>query len=183
MIHFSCPSCGKGIKVGDGGAGKTGKCPACRATVHVPETPPIAAQGPPPLKHDQRTAVVPDDAHTVGGTPKQDPCPDGQPAATLSVSAFIQQVWRRAQGLEISTCGAGIGLFLLAVSPFFKWINFGAGGVIGLAGDGKVVLGVTLLAAVALVAALKKGRRGSGLFRSCLASRRGASQLPFGWAR
>ena len=85
--------------------------------------------------------------------------------------------------MEISTCGAGIGLFLLAVSPFFKWINFGAGGVIGLAGDGKVVLGVTLLAAVALVAALKKGRRGSGLFRSCLASRRGASQLPFGWAR
>jgi len=39
MIHFQCPSCGKGIKVGDAGAGKDGKCPACGAAVHVPDQP------------------------------------------------------------------------------------------------------------------------------------------------
>jgi general secretion pathway protein G len=58
MIHFQCDNCGKGIKVGDAGAGKTGKCPACGAAVHVPEATAAAAHGPPPLKLDQRTAVV-----------------------------------------------------------------------------------------------------------------------------
>jgi hypothetical protein len=62
MIHFSCPKCGKGIKVGDAGAGKDGKCPACGAPVHVPDAPAATPQGPPPLRRDQRTAVVPDEA-------------------------------------------------------------------------------------------------------------------------
>jgi len=59
MIHFQCPGCGKGIKVGDGAAGKDGKCPACGAAVHVPDAPGTVAQGPPPLKPDQGAAAKP----------------------------------------------------------------------------------------------------------------------------
>lgn len=64
MTHFQSRICGKGIKVGDSNAGKHGKCPACGAAVHVPEGPGTAPQGPPPLKPDQRTAVLPDDPIT-----------------------------------------------------------------------------------------------------------------------
>jgi len=37
------------------------------------------------------------------------------------------------------------GLLLLAISPFFKWMQFGSGGVIGIRGDGKIILAVTVL--------------------------------------
>ena len=47
----------------------------------------------------------------------------------------------------------------MAISPLFKWIKFGAGGVWGLAGDGKVLLALTVLAGIVFVLAitLKKG--------------------------
>jgi hypothetical protein len=35
---------------------------------------------------------------------------------------------------------------LLGLSPLFKWINFGSGGLIGLNGNGKIVLGMSLIA-------------------------------------
>jgi hypothetical protein len=49
-----------------------------------------------------------------------------------------------------------IGLVVLGLSPFFKWVNFASGGVIGLKGDGKIVLGITLLAIAICVAVLLK---------------------------
>lgn len=61
MIHFQCPSCGKGIGVKDSGAGKKGKCPNCGAAVHVPDALTAASKGPPPLNHDERTALVPEE--------------------------------------------------------------------------------------------------------------------------
>ena len=49
------------------------------------------------------------------------------------------------------------GLLLLALSPLFMWIKFGSGGVIGIRGDGKIVLAVTVLAMLAFgVAVLGK---------------------------
>ena len=56
------------------------------------------------------------------------------------------------------TCAAGIGLFILAISPFFNWVTFGAIGVMGLSGDGKIVFGVTLLAAATFAFALARGQ-------------------------
>jgi hypothetical protein len=38
MITFKCESCGVGLRVSDGQAGKRGKCPKCRADVVVPAT-------------------------------------------------------------------------------------------------------------------------------------------------
>lgn len=38
MIRFKCPQCGKAVKVGNEAAGKKGKCPGCRETIHVPQT-------------------------------------------------------------------------------------------------------------------------------------------------
>lgn len=60
---------------------------------------------------------------------------------------------RKAQSLVIASWVAGAGLFILGFSPLFKWINFGTGGVIGLSGDGKIVLGVTIFAMAGYITA------------------------------
>jgi hypothetical protein len=57
---------------------------------------------------------------------------------------------------KISAWIAGGGLLILGLSAFFKWIKIGAGGVTGLAGDGKILLAVTVLAAAAYSAAIVK---------------------------
>lgn len=51
---------------------------------------------------------------------------------------------------------AGAGLLLLAISPLFKWVNFGSGGMIGIAGDGKIVLGISIALIAAFVAVFIK---------------------------
>ncbi|MGA2678772.1 MAG: hypothetical protein ABSF37_05640 [Sedimentisphaerales bacterium] len=53
---------------------------------------------------------------------------------------------------------AGGGLITLGLSPFFKWINFGAGGVTGIAGDGKILLALTILAIAGYIFALSKNK-------------------------
>jgi hypothetical protein len=73
----------------------------------------------------------------------------------------MKQFWVRAHAFEIATWGAGVGLFFLALSPFFKWIDFAAGGVTGLAGtgfvrNGWIVLGTTLIAIAAYATAIIK---------------------------
>lgn len=50
----------------------------------------------------------------------------------------------------------GAGLLLVSLSPFFKWINIGVGGITGLAGDGKIVLAISLVAFGAFVLATVK---------------------------
>ncbi|MFI5457627.1 MAG: hypothetical protein ACHRXM_19465 [Isosphaerales bacterium] len=49
-------------------------------------------------------------------------------------------------------------MLLLALSPFFKWINFARGGVTGLSGDGKIVLAVTVVAIALYIVAMTKGK-------------------------
>jgi GYF domain 2 len=68
--------------------------------------------------------------------------------------------------LKISACAAGIGLLILAISPLFNWVNFGAGGIVGIRGDGKIVLGVTLFVAIlcATVFVIKKSLAYASLF-------------------
>ena len=49
MISFACPGCGKQLNVTDAAAGRSGKCPACKAGVVVPAAPaPPQEAGPPP---------------------------------------------------------------------------------------------------------------------------------------
>ncbi|MGO9600996.1 MAG: hypothetical protein ACLP7Q_23690 [Isosphaeraceae bacterium] len=57
---------------------------------------------------------------------------------------------------KIAALAAVLGLVVLAVSPLFKWMNFASGGVIGLKGDGKIVLGITLVAIAICIAVLIK---------------------------
>jgi hypothetical protein len=59
---------------------------------------------------------------------------------------------------KISAWVVGVGLLVLSLSPFFTWVKFGAGGVTGLAGDGKILLGLTVIAGAAFAVAIIKGK-------------------------
>jgi hypothetical protein len=46
----------------------------------------------------------------------------------------------------------------LGISPFFNWVTFGFGGVSGLQGDGKFVLGLTAVALAIYITSMMKKR-------------------------
>lgn len=56
--------------------------------------------------------------------------------------------------LKIALWIAGTGLLLAGLSPFFKWVNIGGGGMTGIAGDGRILLAITAVASVAFVVAV-----------------------------
>jgi hypothetical protein len=57
---------------------------------------------------------------------------------------------------KIAAWISGGALFLLALSPFFNWITFGAGGVPGIKGDGKFVLALSIASIVAVAVYTRK---------------------------
>jgi len=72
--------------------------------------------------------------------------------------------WQFDNQQRIAGWIAGGGLVVLGISPFFKWINLGAGGVIGLSGDGKIVLAATVIAGIAYLWAIIKRKWLTGTF-------------------
>jgi hypothetical protein len=54
MIRFKCPGCGRELKVDDGLAGRTGKCPSCKHGLTVPRT-----EAPNPLELEPLTESCP----------------------------------------------------------------------------------------------------------------------------
>lgn len=59
---------------------------------------------------------------------------------------------------KILTYTAGGGLLTLGLSTSLKWINLGAGGSVGISGDGKIVLALTMLAFVGYLFAICKNK-------------------------
>ena len=52
-----------------------------------------------------------------------------------------------------------VGLLVLALSPLFNWVNIGVGGVTGITGDGKIVLGLTVAAIAAYIVGLSTRKK------------------------
>lgn len=73
------------------------------------------------------------------------------PSESLSINLFDKNQ-------VISTWIASGGLLVVAFSPFFKWVAIGAGGVTGIAGDGRILLAITLLVSAAFAAAIVKNK-------------------------
>jgi hypothetical protein len=88
----------------------------------------------------RQPASAPDTPEPAVPSPRDGEFPDNDSA------------WDTQQAIG-AWAGAG-GLLVLGLSPFFNWITFGAGGRTGLAGDGKIILAFTLLAAAAYGAAV-----------------------------
>ena len=151
MIEFKCSRCGKQLKVKDEAAGKRGKCPQCGTVLQVPDASPEPTlepeiSQPSSSAEKDMTAFSPGDAsHSSeqSGTGWA-----SRPVADDARSGQIDQTTKIAMG------ASGVGLLILALSPLFKWVNFGGGGVTGISGDGKIVLGVSVLCIILYPAAV-----------------------------
>lgn len=67
---------------------------------------------------------------------------------TARVSRQLRSTSQRFDAQEtISACTATIGFLCLVIAPFLRWVNFGAGGITGIAGDGKYLLAAAIATA------------------------------------
>lgn len=57
-------------------------------------------------------------------------------------------------GQKVGLAIVGGGILLLMLSPFFTWVKFGAGGVTGITGDGRILLAVTSVAGAVFIAGI-----------------------------
>ncbi|MFW6106593.1 MAG: hypothetical protein ACOC8H_00360 [bacterium] len=158
MIEFKCSECGKQLRVKDDGAGKKGKCPQCRAVLLVPAKPepslhPANGQPNDDIASDvERTAP-----RTTEKATRQTETADTQEAPRPVTDGSYSE--HLDNPIKIALGAGGIGLVILALSPMFKWIKFVAGGVTGISGDGKIVLGITVVSIIALGLAVFTRRR------------------------
>ena len=131
-ISIECAGCGGRLKAPDSAGGRKTKCPKCGAPILVP-SPELFQQS----NLEQVSLPI-------------------KPTASLdeSVAAVSPATQKLDTPFKIAASAAGVGLLLLAVSPLFNWTNIASGGVIGLKEDGKVVLGITVVAMAACIAAL-----------------------------
>jgi len=143
---MKCPSCGAL------GRGKTSyltrdiRCPKCGNTVRF-------------VRVSLNKIEDPSRAQTKPATATRNEAETRQPAEVcLTIPAKANGVGAFDTPLKIAAWAAGGGLLVLALSPLFIWIKLGAGGVTGISGDGKIVLGVSILAMATYVAVVVKGK-------------------------
>jgi len=145
-VRMKCPSCGTLGRRKASYLYRDIRCPKCGNTVRFAPVSSHEDAGSGQAQA-QLAGAPPKDA----GTTQASKVPHAVPMAENAARVFDT-------GSTIGASVAGGGLFVLALSPLFKWIEFGAGGVTGIAGDGKIILGVSVLAigAYAVAVATRK---------------------------
>lgn len=77
---------------------------------------------------------------------------DSQPQSSRQTTSGSERPLDRN---SIIGLGIGeIGLLMLAISPLFEWLSVGGGGLMGIAGSGKIVLAVSAYGIIALIVAV-----------------------------
>jgi hypothetical protein len=170
-IAVVCPSCAAKMRAPDSAAGRKTKCPKCGTTLVVPKPSaehaqrpdqqplPLSVTGPKPtpVRIDSppkpTSALLGRDSGFAARTDESPPDARGE-SLRASVPGAVPAIQQLDMHSKIAALAAVVGLAVLAVSPLFKWMNFGSGGVIGLKGDGKIVLGITLVAIGICIAVL-----------------------------
>jgi hypothetical protein len=163
------------MRAPDSAAGRKTKCPKCGTALVVPrpgtehaQSPhqqplPLSVTGPEPTPVRLESAPKPTSAllsKEVGFAARTNESPPDAHGDSLraSVPGAVPAIQQLDMHTKIAALAAVLGLVVLAVSPLFKWMNFASGGVIGLKGDGRIVLGVTLAAIGICIAVLIKPR-------------------------
>lgn len=136
-IIFVCPSCTVKMQIPDVAGGRQTKCPKCGIVLVVPK----------PDTEEFPFATTPEAStpQLTGELPCKKPIPNTIPA--------FRQLDAHTKIAVLLTI---LGLSVLSLSPLFPWINFAGGGQIGLKGDGKIVLGITLITIAIYIAVLIK---------------------------
>jgi hypothetical protein len=151
-IPIRCPSCASKLRAPDNWAGRKTKCPKCGNAFILPTAgtdvsePLYPLPLPQPIEHAEPTTARPKPRRAPVSAPADADFDFEASSAELGQIASCPEIQRIDIPGKIATCAAGVALLLLGVSPLFNWVNFGNGGVIGLKGDGKIVLGLSLAA-------------------------------------
>ena len=158
MIQFKCSECGRQLRVRDDAGGKKGKCPQCGTVLLVPAEPEPTLQ---PAGGRPKDGIGDVEERTAPGTVKGASLQTETAEAQDDPSPAPKDAWGEDldNPIKIALGAGGVGLVILALSPLFRWINFGAGGVTGISGDGKIVLGITAVSIIALGLAVFARRR------------------------
>lgn len=157
MIEFECSECGKQLHVKDDAAGKKGKCPQCGTMLRVPDSNPALPHELATSGQASRSAQEHPSIQSAGDLSHHaEPSETRQDAEPVVGDGSDQHL---DQPIKIAMAAGGIGLLILALSPLFKWVNFGTGGVTGISGDGKIVLGITIVSAIAFAIAVFTHKR------------------------
>ena len=131
MIEFSCPHCGRKMKVADDAGGRNGKCKSCGKTVTVPGSgaeivfnPSAVAQPTrpaPSIRSHAPTAIQP-------------------PPAPIAIQVNLQQPSKASHSLGIAAVILGILAFLICWIPLIGLLGLPLSGLGLLLGIGGIVL-------------------------------------------
>lgn len=166
-IPVVCPSCATKLRASDNMAGCKAKCPKCGAVLAVPK--PGAQFAHPPLPRSVTSPEPTPEAVSVQRPEDFDfdfafaadangSLPASGESRRKSVRSDVLTFQQLDTPTRIAALVAIAGLLLLAISPLFHWVNLASGGVIGLKGDGKIVLAITVVAIAICVAVMIKPR-------------------------
>ena len=177
-IRVKCPKCGAVARGNDSHLARDIKCPRCQEVVRfVPVTDqpsrpahdPISQPQTPPHSQPEPTSIFAgttfffnndgisqdSEQHDTQVIPGQEP-PGHASSSIFQTNEYSASIFQFDNNQKITASIAGGGLLILGLSPFFWWLKFGGGGITGLAGDGKILLAVTVVAAAAYTAVIVK---------------------------
>lgn len=151
-IRLKCPNCGATARGHRKNLERDLACPKCKVTVRFEADAGTARDK---LLHEEKKPQHREIPSTVVVSPSPDNR-DGEnglvPAIRIPVTTGMRQLRRISDRFDtsesISAWLAAAGLLCLFISPFLRWVNVGAGGFIGIAGDGKYLLGAAVIAGV-----------------------------------
>ena len=178
-IRVKCPKCGAVARGNDSHLARDIKCPRCQEVVRfVPVTDqpsrpahdPISQPQTPPHSQPEPTSIFAgttfffnndsisqdSEQHDTQVIPTGQEPPEHASSSIFQTNEYSASIFQFDNHQKITASIAGGGLLILGLSPFFWWLKFGGGGRTGLAGDGKILLAVTVVAAAAYTAVIVK---------------------------
>jgi len=135
-ISVTCSSCGKQLMAPVAMMGKKGRC-KCGAVITVAAAP----ISPPPSENDAPLPM---------STAPPEAADAGRSAERTEPTAATPATGPRETSQMVIAIGC-VSLLVLAFSPLLHWVKIFTGGMLGISGDGKIVLAISLIS-VALVA-------------------------------
>lgn len=115
-ITFHCKKCGASVRVGDQFAGRTGKCPSCKAAIKIPQ------KTPQPVEEEPILAEILDEPEDTQEVEESEEVEDSSPSHKAGKTGKRNSAgaWTPVGGgamtIVIGIAALGIGLFLTFVS-------------------------------------------------------------------
>lgn|GEM_PF-1074089 len=154
-IRFKCPNCGAIARGHRKNLERDLACPKCKVTVRFEAMKPEAgvnSHKPVEEVKEPHSQQLPSVMAIPIDDDRREAHNDIVPKISISTTMGMRQCRRFSDRLDMTQTAsvwiAAAGFIFLFTSPFLRWVNVGAGGFIGIAGDGKYLLGAAIVTGV-----------------------------------